>query len=112
MRRDDYQPSEGLEVRWSARFVELGECRASVEFEDEAEERGKMDYEGPHMPFGEENGNPLQDSCLENSMDRGAWRAAAHGVAKSWTRLSSFHFTHMPCWGVWVWLCPESHKAV
>ena len=32
-------------------------------------------------------GNPLQYSCLENSMDRGAWRATLHGVAKSWTRL-------------------------
>ena len=33
------------------------------------------------------NGNPLQYSCLENSMDRGAWRATAHGVTKSQTRL-------------------------
>ena len=33
------------------------------------------------------NGNPLQWSCLETSMDRGAWRAAVHGVAKSWTWL-------------------------
>ena len=33
------------------------------------------------------NGNPLQDSCLENSMVRGAWWAAVHGVTKSWTRL-------------------------
>ena len=31
------------------------------------------------------HGNPLQDSCLENSMDRGAWRAIVHGVAKSQT---------------------------
>ena len=31
---------------------------------------------------GEGNGNPLQDSCLENSMDRGAWRATVHGVTK------------------------------
>ena len=31
---------------------------------------------------GEENGNPLQYSCLENSMDRGAWWATVHGVAK------------------------------
>ena len=31
------------------------------------------------------NGNPLQYSCLENSMDRGAWRATVHGVAKSQT---------------------------
>ena len=31
------------------------------------------------------NGIPLQYSCLENPMDRGAWWAAVHGVAKSWT---------------------------
>ena len=31
---------------------------------------------------GEGNGNPLQDSCLGNSMDRGAWRATVHGVTK------------------------------
>ena len=42
---------------------------------------------------GEGNGNPLQYSCLENSMDGGAWWAAVHGVAKSWTRLSDFTFT-------------------
>ena len=32
------------------------------------------------------NGNPLQHSSLENSMDRGAWQATVHAVAKSWTR--------------------------
>ena len=37
----------------------------------------------------EENGNPLQCSGLESSMDRGAWPAAFHGVAKNWTRLSN-----------------------
>ena len=37
---------------------------------------------------GEENGYPLQYSCLENSMDRGAWWATVHGVAKSLTGLS------------------------
>ena len=31
---------------------------------------------------GEENGNPLQYSCLENPMDRGTWRATVHGVAR------------------------------
>jgi len=36
----------------------------------------------------EGNVNPLQHSCLENSMDRGAWWAQVHGVTKSWTRLS------------------------
>ena len=39
---------------------------------------------------GEGNGNPLQYSCLENPMDRGAWWAAVQGVAKSRTRLSDF----------------------
>ena len=33
------------------------------------------------------HGSPLQYSCLENPMDRGAWRAKVHGVAKGWTRL-------------------------
>ena len=36
---------------------------------------------------GEGNGNSLQYSCLENTMDRGAWWATVHGVAKSWTWL-------------------------
>ena len=41
---------------------------------------------------GEGNGNSLQYSCLENPTDRGAWRPTVHGVAKSWTPLSDFHF--------------------
>ena len=39
---------------------------------------------------GEGNGNSLQYSCLENSMDRGAWLATVHGITKSRTRLSDF----------------------
>ena len=39
---------------------------------------------------GGEHGNPLQYSYLENAMDRGAWRAAVHGVRKRRTRLSSY----------------------
>ena len=42
---------------------------------------------------GEGNGSPLQYSCLENPMERGAWRATVCGVAKSQTRLSQFHAT-------------------
>ena len=42
---------------------------------------------------GEGNGNPLQYSCLENSMDGGAWWATVHGVTKSGTQLSDFTFT-------------------
>jgi len=37
---------------------------------------------------GQGNGNPLQYSCLENPMDRGAWQATVHGVTKSQTQLS------------------------
>ena len=42
---------------------------------------------------GEGNGTPRQYSCLENPMDRGAWKAAVHGVAEGQTRLSDFTFT-------------------
>ena len=38
---------------------------------------------------GEGNGNPLQNSCLENAMDRGAWWATVHGITKSLTGLSN-----------------------
>ena len=41
---------------------------------------------------GEENDYPLQYSCWENPMDRGAWRAAVPGAAKSRTQPSDFHF--------------------
>ena len=40
------------------------------------------------MHIGEGHGNTLQDSCLKTPMDRGAWQAIVHGVAKSWTQLS------------------------
>ena len=40
-----------------------------------------------NKPSGGGNGNPLQYCCLKNPMDRGAWRAAVHGVAQSRTRL-------------------------
>ena len=40
---------------------------------------------GSRRSLGVENGNPLQYSCLENSIDRGAWQATVHGVTESWT---------------------------
>ena len=51
---------------------------------------------------GEGNGYPLQYSCLENPLDRGAWQATVHGVTKSWTQLSDhhFHFALSPRLGV------------
>ena len=39
---------------------------------------------GPGRSPGEETGNPLQYSCLENPMDRGAGSATVHGVSRSW----------------------------
>ena len=43
---------------------------------------------GSGISPGEGIGYPLQDSCLENAMDRAAWQATVHGVAKSRTQLS------------------------
>ena len=63
----------------------------------------KNNPRGPHLhlfknthlgsDIGEDNGTPLQYSCLENPMDGGAWKAAVHGVTESWMRLSNFTFT-------------------
>ena len=44
---------------------------------------------GSGRSSGEGSGNPLQYSCLENPMDRGAWWAVVHGVTKSQTQLSN-----------------------
>ena len=40
------------------------------------------------------HGNPFQNSCLENPIDRGVWRAAVHGVTKSQTQLSNYTHAH------------------
>ena len=57
----------------------------------------KLDLEKAEEPnvelptsTGEGNDNPLRYSCLENPMDREAWQATVHGVAKNWTWLSDF----------------------
>ena len=41
------------------------------------------------VSYGEGNVNPLQCSCLENPMDRGAWQATVHGVARVWHNLAT-----------------------
>ena len=53
---------------------------------------------GLGISHGEGNGNPLQYSCLENPMDRGAWRATVQGVTKSQTRLSDFTIEIIGAW--------------
>ena len=55
---------------------------------------GKGSIPSSDSPGGE-HGTPLQYSCLENPMDRGAWWAIVHGVAKSWTPMSDFHVIHL-----------------
>ena len=66
---------------------------------------------GWEKSLGTGHGNPLQYSCLEYPMDRGAWRAIVHGVSESQTQLSdwaqhstwdSAQRTHMPSHFVWV----------
>ena len=47
--------------------------------------RGASSTPGSGRSPGVGNGNPLQNPSLENSMDRGAWQPAVHGVGKSWT---------------------------
>ena len=49
---------------------------------------------GSGRSLGGGHGNPLHYSCLENPMDREAWRATDHGVAKSWTRLKGLSMLH------------------
>ena len=62
------------------------------------------------------HGNPLQYSCLKNSMDREAWRASVHRVAKSWTWLKQLsrnrnaRFTCM--WSPVYWILQISIRAV
>ena len=51
----------------------------------------------------ERNGNPLQYSCLENPMDRGAWRFTVHGVAKSWHDWATNTFSFFSV--SWRWCC-------
>ena len=63
-------------------------------------------------PPGGGHGNPLQYSCLENPMDRGAWQTTPHGVAKSWTQLSEFHIhitfsTHSALLILFFFICSE-----
>ena len=74
----------------------------------------------PQWLSGEGNGTPLQYSCVENPMDKGAWQATAHGVTKSWTwlkRLSShattlFIITIFDHEGNLVHMHTETHRVL
>ena len=59
---------------------------------------------------GEYNGYRLQYSCLENSMDRGAWRATVCGAAKSWTGLSNSYSAYFSIWLIKIANCGLKKK--
>ena len=68
------------------RFWELKSLKMDFHSPANAGDAGSIPGSG-RSP-GVRNGNPLQYSCLENSMDRGAWQAAVYGVTESQTQLS------------------------
>ena len=77
-----YSTSYTLGASLVAQMVKASACSA-----------GDLDLiPGSGRSPGEGNGNPLQYSCLENSMNGGAWWAIVHGVSKNQTRLSYFTF--------------------
>ena len=76
-----HKPSYPSKTAWSNLKKEsVCQCRRC--------KRSKFDPWGGGRSPGLGNSNPVQYSCLDNPMDRGAWRATIHGVSKSWTRLS------------------------
>ena len=57
----------------------------------EPAKRDVVSVPGSERSPGGGHGNPLQYSCLENPMNRGAWRAMVHRVAKNWTQLKQLN---------------------
>ena len=77
-----------LVYHFSFHFIPFG-LPSGSEVKASARNAGDLDsIPGSGSSPGEGYGNPLQNSCLENPKNRGAWSATVHGIAKSWTRLS------------------------
>ena len=87
----DISPGELL-VSWESWDPESSELRTPQEAQmvknPPANAGDEGSIQGSGRSRGKGNGNPLQYACLENPMDRGAWKATVHGVKKSQTRLS------------------------
>ena len=73
---------------WCGPFLKLGFPVGSDGKETACNAGDLGSIPGLKRSSGGEHGSPLQYSCLEKPMDRGAWRATVHGIAKSWTQLS------------------------
>ena len=71
--------------------METGYCCGKVTLS--GQQKDDLRFASASGTDGEGNGTLLQYSCLANPMDGGAWKAAVHGVAEGWTRLSDFTFT-------------------
>ena len=83
--------TENLINRLMAFFLGLGRGLGGSEVKASASNAGDPgSIPGSGRSPGEANGNPLQYSCLENPMDRGAWWATVHRVTKSWTQLKRY----------------------
>ena len=78
--------------------------RSSLSKESACSARDPGSIPGSGGSPGEGNSNPLQYPCLENPLDRGAWRDTVHGVTKSWTRLNNYHRYSSSPQGSWRWM--------
>ena len=81
-KKEEYLPNHQLEFLSFVKYM-IGLRRWHRHMQEMQETWGSIP--GLGRSPGEQNSNPLQYSCLENSMDRGAWKATVHGVAKSQT---------------------------
>ena len=75
---------------------------------EESDTTEQLHFHFSLLCIGEENGNPLHYSCLENARDRGAWWAAVYWVAQVWTWLkrlssSSSGDQNVCFWTYWIW---------
>ena len=80
--------SSGNSIWWGFPYSSVGK-------ESVCNARDLGSIPGSRRSPGDGNGNPLQYSCVENPMDRGAWQAKIHGVPKSWTHLKRLSI--LPC---------------
>ena len=85
VRRRQWHPIPVLLPGKSHGWRSLVGCSPWGRYESDTTERLHVHFSLSHI--GEENGNTLQCSCLENPRNRGAWWAAIYGVAQSWARL-------------------------